>query len=50
MVLDLVAQLPASRPVIVVSSDNRVREERAGGGANLLYSRQLLDTLGVGTT
>jgi predicted RNA-binding protein with PIN domain len=49
VVLDLVAQLPASRPVIVVSSDNRVREGARRGGANLLYSRQLLDTLGVGT-
>jgi predicted RNA-binding protein with PIN domain len=50
VVLDLVAQLPAGRPVIVVSSDNRVREGARRGGANLLYSRQLLDTLGVGTT
>jgi predicted RNA-binding protein with PIN domain len=49
VVLDLVAQLPASRPVIVVSSDNRVREGARRGGANLLYSRQLLDMLGVGT-
>jgi predicted RNA-binding protein with PIN domain len=49
VVLDLVAQLPVSRPVIVVSSDNRVREGARRGGANLLYSRQLLDTLGVGT-
>jgi predicted RNA-binding protein with PIN domain len=49
VVLDLVAQLPAGRPVIVVSSDNRVREGARRGGANLLYSRQLLDTLGVGT-
>ncbi|HKA82806.1 MAG TPA: NYN domain-containing protein, partial [Acidimicrobiales bacterium] len=48
VVLDLVAQLPAGRPVIVVSSDNRVREGARRGGANLLYSRQLLDTLGVG--
>ena len=29
VVLDLVAQLPASRPVIVVSSDNRVRAGRS---------------------
>jgi predicted RNA-binding protein with PIN domain len=50
VILDLVAQLPASRPVIVASSDNRVREGARRGGANLLYSRQLLDTLGVGTT
>jgi predicted RNA-binding protein with PIN domain len=50
VVLDLVAQLPANRPLIVVSSDNRVREGARRGGANLLYSRQLLDTLGVGTT
>jgi predicted RNA-binding protein with PIN domain len=49
VVLDLVAQLPVSRPVIVVSSDKRVREGARRGGANLLYSRQLLDTLGVGT-
>jgi predicted RNA-binding protein with PIN domain len=49
VVLDLVDQLPASRPVIVASSDNRVREGARRGGANLLYSRQLLDTLGVGT-
>jgi predicted RNA-binding protein with PIN domain len=49
IVLDLVAQLPTGRPVIVVSSDNRVREGARRGGANLLYSRQLLDTLGVGT-
>jgi predicted RNA-binding protein with PIN domain len=48
VVLDLVAQLPASRPVIVASSDNRVRQGARRGGANLLYSRQLLDTLGVG--
>jgi predicted RNA-binding protein with PIN domain len=50
VVLDLVAQLPPSRPVIVVSSDNRVRTGARRGGANLLYSRQLLETLGVGTT
>jgi predicted RNA-binding protein with PIN domain len=49
VVLDLVAQLPASRPVIVASSDNRVRDGARRRGANLLYSRQLLDTLGVGT-
>jgi predicted RNA-binding protein with PIN domain len=50
LVLDLVAQLPAGRPVIVVSSDKLVREGARRRGANLLYSRQLLDTLGVGTT
>jgi predicted RNA-binding protein with PIN domain len=50
VVLDLVVQLPANRPAIVVSSDNRVRDGARRGGANLLYSRQLLDTLGVGTT
>jgi predicted RNA-binding protein with PIN domain len=48
VVLDLVAQLPASRPVIVASSDNRVRQGARRGGANLIHSRQLLDTLGVG--
>lgn len=48
VVLDLVAQLPASRPVVVVSSDNRVRQGARSGGANLLYSRQLLDALRIG--
>jgi predicted RNA-binding protein with PIN domain len=50
VVLDLVAQLPPSRPVIVASSDNRVRQGARRGGANLVYSRQLLDTLGIGTS
>ncbi|MGH9110760.1 MAG: NYN domain-containing protein, partial [Acidimicrobiales bacterium] len=48
VVLDLVVQLPAAWPVIVASSDNRVRDGARRAGANLLYSRQLLDTLGIG--
>jgi predicted RNA-binding protein with PIN domain len=48
VVLDLVAQLPAAWPVVVASSDNRVRDGARRTGANLLYSRQLLDTLGIG--
>ncbi len=48
VVLDLVAQLPAAWPVVVASSDNRVRDGARRAGANLLYSRQLLETLGIG--
>ena len=50
VVLDLVAQLPAAWPVVVASSDNRVREGARRTGANLLYSRQLLNTLGIGAS
>jgi predicted RNA-binding protein with PIN domain len=50
VVLDLVAQLPAAWPVVVASSDNRVREGARRAGANLLYSRQLLNTLGIGAS
>jgi predicted RNA-binding protein with PIN domain len=50
VVLDLVAQLPAAWPVVVASSDNRVRDGARRTGANLLYSRQLLDTLGIGAS
>lgn len=43
--LDLLAQTPASRPTVVVSSDNRVREGARRHGANLVHARQLLDLL-----
>lgn len=42
VIIESVAQLRADRPVTVVSSDNRVREGAAAGGANLLSSEQLL--------
>jgi predicted RNA-binding protein with PIN domain len=37
-----VAQIPAHRPVVVASSDRRVRDESRARGANLLRSSQLL--------
>lgn len=40
-----VAALPASRPVVVASSDRRVRDECRAHGANLLRSSQLLALL-----
>ncbi|HEX8802684.1 MAG TPA: NYN domain-containing protein, partial [Acidimicrobiales bacterium] len=45
VVLDLVAQLPSGRPVVVASSDNRVRAGARRLGANLVHARQLLDLL-----
>jgi predicted RNA-binding protein with PIN domain len=45
VVLDLVAQLPPARPVVVVSSDNRVREGARRLGANTLQSAQLVAVL-----
>ena len=45
VVIDLVAQLPPARPVVVASSDNRVRDSTRRLGANLVHARQLLDAL-----
>ncbi|MGH9111389.1 MAG: NYN domain-containing protein, partial [Acidimicrobiales bacterium] len=45
VVLDFAASLPPSRPVVVVSSDRRVRDGAHQLGANLLHSRQLLTAL-----
>ena len=45
VVLDLVAQLPVARPVIVASSDNRVRDGARRLGANLLHARQIAEVL-----
>jgi predicted RNA-binding protein with PIN domain len=45
VVLDLVAQLPVARPVIVVSSDNRIRDGARRLGANLVHARQLAELL-----
>ena len=45
VVIDLVQQLPAATPVIVASSDKRVREGARRGGANLLHAHQLVSLL-----
>jgi predicted RNA-binding protein with PIN domain len=45
VVLDLVAHLPPARPVVVASSDNRVRDGARALGANVVHARQLLDAL-----
>ena len=42
VLLQLVGQLPVARPVVVASSDNRVREGARRLGANLVHARQLL--------
>jgi predicted RNA-binding protein with PIN domain len=42
VLLDLVARLPPARPVVVASSDNRVRDGARRLGANLVHARQLL--------
>jgi predicted RNA-binding protein with PIN domain len=42
IVLELAAQVPATRPVVVVSSDNRVREGARDLGANVVGSAQFL--------
>jgi predicted RNA-binding protein with PIN domain len=46
VLLELVARAQADRPVVVVSSDNRVRDGARKQGANVLASRQLLAALG----
>lgn len=45
VLLDLLAQTPTARPVVVVSSDNRVRNGARQQGANLLHSRQFVELL-----
>jgi predicted RNA-binding protein with PIN domain len=45
VVIDLVGRIPAATPVIVASSDRRVREGARRGGANLLHARQLVAIL-----
>ncbi|MFP3901888.1 MAG: NYN domain-containing protein [Acidimicrobiia bacterium] len=42
VVIDLVAQLPAAQPVVVASSDKRVRTGARRQGANVIHARQLL--------
>ena len=45
VVIDLVGRIPAATPVIVASSDNRVRDGARWRGANLLHARQLVAVL-----
>lgn len=45
VLIDLVARLPPARPVVVASSDNRVRDGVRRLGANLVHARQLLAVL-----
>jgi predicted RNA-binding protein with PIN domain len=45
VIIAMVERLPAATPVIVASSDNRVREGARRSGANLLHSRQLVELL-----
>ena len=45
VILDLVTRTPAARPVVVASSDNRVREGARAAGANVVHARQLLALL-----
>ena len=45
VIIDSVASIDARRPITVVSADNRVRAGAEQGGANVLYSAQLLKLL-----
>ena len=45
VLLDLLGQLPVARPVVVVSSDKRVRDGARRQGANLMHARQLVGLL-----
>lgn len=45
VILDLVAQLPPTRPVVVASSDNRVRAGAKRQGANVVHAQQLVELL-----
>lgn len=46
VLLDLVEELPATRPVVVVSNDRRVRSGAARRGANVLSSDRFIALLG----
>jgi predicted RNA-binding protein with PIN domain len=45
VIIDMVGRIPAATPVIVASSDNRVRTGVRRRGANLLHARQLVTLL-----
>lgn len=46
VVIDMASSAPRSRPVVVVSSDRRVRDGAADAGANTLSSNTLLAAIG----
>ena len=45
VIIDMVGRIPAATPVIVASSDNRVRAAVRRRGANVLHARQLVTLL-----
>lgn len=47
VIIRLVSEIPAERPVIVVSDDNRVRRGSVAGGANLFTAAQFLEVCGI---
>lgn len=46
VVIDMASSVPRSRPVVVVSSDRRVRDGAVGAGANTISSHTLLAAIG----
>ncbi|HEX6424949.1 MAG TPA: NYN domain-containing protein [Acidimicrobiales bacterium] len=46
VVIDLVGRIPAATPVVVASSDRRVRDGVRRRGANVVHARQILALLG----
>jgi predicted RNA-binding protein with PIN domain len=46
VVIDLIGRIPAATPVIVASSDRRVRDGVRRRGANVVHARQILALLG----
>ena len=46
VIIDMVARTPATRSVVVVSSDRRIRDAVVRMGANVLTSRQFVDSWG----
>ena len=47
VVLELAAEVPATRPVVVVSSDRRVRDGARALGANVMSTAQCRAVMGV---
>lgn len=47
VIIRLVSEIPTTRPVIVVSDDNRVRRGSVAGGANLFTVAQFLGVCGI---
>jgi predicted RNA-binding protein with PIN domain len=45
VMIDLVGQLPANRPVLVATNDRRVQHEVSRAGANVISTDQLLTVL-----